>query len=91
MQKKFEFEFEDLSAKNAITFDYDDKDDLDEALEVVIENGMPVLYANRKALMALAKAFIKIAVCEYPVGFHVHLSKNFDADQKETLRCVLSK
>ena len=88
MNEKFEFEFKDESPRN-ISFEYDR--DIEEKLEVVMENGKPFLYANQQAYMALAKTFIKMAMCDYPIGFHVHLHKDFDADLTETLCCILKK
>ncbi|NEZ61839.1 hypothetical protein D0962_03460 [Leptolyngbyaceae cyanobacterium CCMR0082] len=85
--KKFEFEFEDLSSQNRIQFDYDEE--VDEELKVVIENGMPVLYANKQAYMALAKTFVKMALGEYSDGFHIHLRQDFDGDKQEAMRCHL--
>ncbi|MDV3347065.1 hypothetical protein QGP82_00020 [Leptothoe sp. LEGE 181152] len=85
MMKKFEFEFEDLSSQNTIEFDYDEE--IDEELKIVIENGMPVLYANKQAYIALAKTFIRMALGEYSNGFHVHLNQDLDADEQEIMRC----
>lgn len=88
MKKKFEFEFEDLSSSNTIAFDYDDE--VDEEMQVVIENNKPVLYANRQAYLSLAKIFIRMSLCEYKHGFHVHLNQDFDGDKEEIMRCHLT-
>ena len=85
--KKFEYEFEDFSSQNRIEFDFDEE--IDEKLEVVIESGMPVMYANKEAYLTLAKSFLKMALCEYSSGFHLHLRQDFDGDQRETIRCHL--
>ena len=85
--KKFEFEFEDLSSQNRMQFDYDEE--VDEELKVVIENGMPVLYANKQGYIALAKTFVKMALGEYSDGFHIHLRQDFDGDEQEAMRCHL--
>ena len=82
---KFEFEFEDLSPRNGITFDY--SDECEEEMRIVIENGVPVIYANKQAYMTLAKAFIKMACGNYSDGFHFHLHQNFDGDEEEAIRC----
>jgi hypothetical protein len=37
----------------------------------------------------MAKTFAKIGLCEYSNGFHIHLTKDLDADQPEVLRIVL--
>ena len=89
MNYKFEFEFVDESSNNSISFEYDR--DIEEKMQVDIENSIPVLYVNRSALLCLAKTFIKMAICNYSKGFHVHFRKDFDADRPETLRCVLIK
>ena len=89
MKKKFEFEFTDKSSNNEISFEYDDEDE--EEIEIIIENGMPVLYANSQALLVLAKTFIKMAMCDYKTGFHVHFHKDLDADKPNIIRCVLKK
>jgi hypothetical protein len=85
--KKFEYEFEDESFRKTISFEYDDE--IDEEMEVSVENGVPCLYVNRQALLALAKTFIKMALCDYQDGFHVHLSQDFDGDKPEAIRCFL--
>ncbi len=87
MKKNFYFEFIDESSQNAISFEYDN--DIDEEMEVIIENRTPILYANRQGLLALAKILIKIAICNYKDGFHLHLRKDFDADKPETMLCIL--
>ncbi|MBC6419041.1 MAG: hypothetical protein GDA44_09765 [Prochloron sp. SP5CPC1] len=84
MKKKFEFEFEDCSSENTIKFDFDDE--MDEDMKVVIENNTSVIYANKDAYLVLAKALIKMALCEYSPGFHFHLRQNFDADQEDAIR-----
>ncbi|MEL6912199.1 MAG: hypothetical protein AAFY50_05990 [Cyanobacteria bacterium J06648_1] len=88
MRKKFEFEFEDESP-NCMSFEYDE--DIEEEMEIVLEGGIPFLSANKQAYMALAKIFIKMAMCDYEAGFHVHLRKDLDADLPEVLCCLLKK
>ena len=70
MKKRFEFEFIDESPNNTISFEYDDN--AQEEIEIVWENGKPVLYANSQAFLVLAKTFIKMAMCDYKEGFHLH-------------------
>jgi hypothetical protein len=89
MRKKFEYEFDDESSENAISFEYDD--DIEEDMEVILEDGIPSIYANQQALISLAKTFIKMALSEYEDGFHIHLRKDFDADQPEAIRCFLRR
>jgi hypothetical protein len=88
MKRKFDFEFEDQAFENSISFEYDDA--VEEEMTVIVENGVPVMYANRQAFLSLAKTFIKIALCDYSDGFHIHLGKDFDTDQPEILRVVLN-
>jgi hypothetical protein len=88
MKRRFEFEFEDQSSANAVSFEYDDF--VEEEMNTSLENGVVAIFANRQAFLALAKVFIKIALCDYPKGFHLHLRKNFDADEEEILRVVLT-
>jgi hypothetical protein len=89
MKRKFEFEFEDQSSEKTITFEYDES--IEEEVNVCIENGVPVMYANSEALLSLAKLLAKMALCDYPKGFDLHLKKDFDADEKEILRVILVK
>jgi hypothetical protein len=89
MKRKFEFEFEDQSLENTITFEYDEA--VEEEFDLCIENGVAVMYANNQALLSIAKLFIKIAICDYQKGFDLHLKKDFDADDREVLRVILTK
>lgn len=89
MKKKFEFEFTDESPNNGISFEYDD--DIEEDMEITLENGTPVLYANSQAFLALARTFIKMAMCDYKNGFYVSFRKDLNADEPEIIRCVLKK
>ena len=88
MKKNFEFEVEDTSSRNMVSFEYDGE--TEEKMSVVLENDMPVIYLNRQALLFLAKTFIKMALGEYLSGFHIHFSQDFDADQPEAIRVVLN-
>ena len=87
VQKTFEFRFNDYSSPNGISFDFNDE--MDEEMVVVVEHGVSVIYANKQAYLALAKAFIKMALGRYLNGFHFHLNQNFDGDEPEALRCHL--
>lgn len=60
-------------------------------MSVSVEEGVPVVYANREALILLAKTCIKLSVCEYRDGFHVALNEDLDADKPERLRIVLNE
>ena len=88
MNRKFKFEFEDQSSENSISFEYDDA--VEEKMTIVVENGVPVMYANRQAFLSLAKTFVKIALCDYSDAFHIHLRKDFDTEQPEILRIILN-
>lgn len=89
MKRSFVFEFDDQSQQGTISFDYDEA--VDERMSVLVENGVPVIYANRAALIFLAKTFIKIAVCPYRDGFHVHLNQDLDAEKAEAVRVILDE
>ena len=82
----FSFEFEQ-ERPNHITFDY--SPEADEKLDTLVENGVPILAANRAALLSLAKAFIKMALGDYQEGFHIHLRKDLNADEPDRLIVVL--
>jgi hypothetical protein len=86
VMKSFKFEFEE-EKPNHITFDYSPEGD--EELDSVVENGVPILSANRPALISLAKTFIKMAMGEYGDGFHVHLRKDLNADEPDRLIVML--
>lgn len=88
MKRQFEFEFEDESPR-AITFEHSES--VDEKLSVLVEHGVSVIYANRAALLVLGRTLIKMAICAYPDGFHVHLEEDFDVDKPETLRVILGE
>jgi hypothetical protein len=88
-KKKFVFEFEDESANamgsknDRITFEYSEGESL--TLEVI--DGTTYLFANRAAMVTLAKTLLKLGLSDYKHGFHVHLNENFDADAKGIL-CI---
>ncbi len=87
MKHKFIHEFEDESKQSMISFDYDE--DIEEKFDVRVEHGVPVIYGNREAMLLMAKTFSKLGICNYEDGFHLHLKKDFDADENESLRIVL--
>jgi hypothetical protein len=89
MKRRFDFEFDDQSQQGTISFDYDES--VDERLTVVVENGVPVVYANRPALIFLAKTFLRMALSPYPDGFHVHLNQDLDPEKPEALRAILNE
>ncbi len=87
MKKKFEFEYDDASAKGELSFEYAAEGE--EKLSVSLENGVPVVYANQEAFLFLARTCAKIALGEYSSGFHIHLTTDLDAEQAEAIRLVL--
>ena len=84
--ESFIFEYEE-EKPNRITFDY--SPDADEELDSAAENGVPIVYANRSALLTLARLFIKMANGPYRDGFHVHLRKDLNADESDRLIIML--
>jgi hypothetical protein len=90
MNNKFEFEFEDESLENSISFEYSES--IDEILSVSIDDsGMTTIYGNREAFMVLAKTFAKLALGNYKEGFHFHLREDFDGDKKDIISVTLVK
>ncbi len=61
-----------------------------ERASVRIEDQHPVLYVNKGACRVLAEIFAKLAMGSYRDGFHIHLAEDFDPDQQEMLRIVLT-
>jgi hypothetical protein len=86
MKRRFEFEFEDESKTNTISFKYGEL--ANEKLTVSIEHDVSVVYANRAALLLFGRTLIKMAICPYPDAFHVHLHQDLDADKPEVLRVI---
>ena len=58
-------------------------------MDTLVENGVPILCANRPALLNLAKLFIKMALGDYNDGLHVHLRKDLDAGEHDRLIVLL--
>ncbi len=84
MKRKFEFEFDDLSSDNKISFEYNEDmdEDMDEEFAVTNDAISINLYANRQALLTLAKTMIKMSICDYSDSSHIHLRKDFSGDSK---------
>jgi hypothetical protein len=59
-------------------------------MTITVENGVPVIYANREAFLLLAETCAKFGLGGYPSGFHVRLPQDFDGDKGEALRLVLN-
>jgi hypothetical protein len=87
MTKQFSFTYDDDS-KDRITLEYSPQ--ADEKIDTSVENGIPFLYLNRPGMITLAKTLIKIANGDYSDGFHVHVHKDFNADEPERLAVLLS-
>lgn len=84
---KFVYDIAD-NGHNKMTFDYDEE--ARERLEAKIEGDNVVLYANKEGMVTLAKTLLKMAHGSYSNGFHVHLRKDFDASNPETIAIVLA-
>ena len=56
MKRRFEFEFEDESKTNTISFEYGEL--ANEKLTVSIEHDVSVVYANRAALLLLGRTLV---------------------------------
>ena len=87
MSKQFTYTY-DENARDRISFDY--SPEADEKLSSSVENGVPFIYLNRSGMITLARILIKIANGSYTEGFHVHLHKDFNADEPENLVLLLS-
>lgn len=74
MKKTFTYEYEEGRAGS---LSYDISLEENERLETLAENGAPILYMNRPAMLTLAKILIKLAEGPYSEKFHVHLKKDF--------------
>jgi hypothetical protein len=85
MDKRFEFTFKDESARNTISFDYEN---YEERLVLRTEGDVVYLEANPEALLTLAKLMIKMALCDYSNGFHVHVPEDFDASKPGKQICI---
>lgn len=74
MKKTFVFEFEE-DKPNSLSYEVSLEED--ERLESLVENGTPILYMNRSAMLTMAKVLIKIAHGNHAEQFHVHLKRDF--------------
>jgi hypothetical protein len=85
MNKTFKFEFPEEDAKS-LTYECDET----ERLVSKVEEGVPVVYLNRPAMITLAKILIQMALGKYQEGFHLHLHEDFNSDARDQLTIVLS-
>lgn len=86
-EKTFTFEFEQ---ENANTLTYECSLAEDEKLSTSVENGMLTIYANRPALLTLAKVLIRMGSGTHADGFHIHLHQDFDVDLPDCLTVILN-
>ena len=87
MKKTFTFEFEEEKA-NTLTYECSMAED--EKLSTSAENGGSTIYANRSALITLAKLLIKMAWGPHASGFHVHLHQDFNSELPDCLTVILT-
>jgi hypothetical protein len=74
MKKTFVFEFEE-DKPNSLSYEVSLEED--ERLESLVDNGTPILYMNRSAMLTMAKVLIKMAYGSHAEQFHVHLKRDF--------------
>jgi hypothetical protein len=86
-QKRFDYVFEE-EGPSGLT--YETSPELLERAELRVEEGTGVLYVNRDAAEVLARILAKLARGAYEGGFHLHLPRNLNSDEPETLRLVLT-
>ncbi len=89
MKKSYLLEYEDESSESKISFEYDEN--IEEALKVKFENGVPVVYANKTGLKLLGDTLTKMHFSNYTEGFHIHMREDFEADGPEVLRIVITE
>ncbi len=87
MKRTFSYEFENESA-NTLTYECSPTED--EKLDCRMEEGELALYMNPSAMMTLAKMLVKMSSGTYAGGFHVHIGKDFNPDNRHVLRVVVS-
>jgi hypothetical protein len=86
-RRRFVVEFDDLDSRSLT---YTTSGPPIELLTTKSESGIPVVYASKGACRLLAETFDKLAFGNYSDGFHLHLEKDFDPDNAEVLRIILS-
>ena len=74
--------------QDRITFDYDVE--ARERLDTKIEGDSLFVFANREGMISLAKMLLKMAHGSYSNGFHVHVRRDFNANDPQVLTVVLS-
>jgi hypothetical protein len=85
MTKIFKYEFEE-DPVNSLTYEVSLEED--ERLDSRVEDGTPILYMNRRAMLTLAKLLIRMAESPHLEQFHVHLRRDF-GEGPEVLNVML--
>jgi hypothetical protein len=85
MKKTFTYEYEEASPGS---LSYEISLEENERLVTLVEDGKPILYMNRPAMLTLAKLLIKLAEGPYEEQFHLHLRRDF-GDGPDALTVML--
>ncbi len=90
MEKHFEYNFNDQSDRNRISFDCSESQS--EQLHAYVEGNEAVIVANCAGFMTLAKLCLQLALGSYKPGFHIHIREDFsgDAAQPDQLRLAIT-
>lgn len=89
MTLKFEFEFEDESNNDVLT--YEAAADGSNSVLSSVENGIPIIYASQAGMLVLARILAQLSLSKYKPGFHVHIQENFDPDKNDCITLVLTE
>jgi len=84
--KRFEFDFEDEGPRE---LSYVASDTNCERLDISQESETSALYLNREAAQVLAEIFARLALGSYQPGFHLHIPRNFNDQDREVMRVTL--
>ena len=74
MKNIFHYAFE----KRTDSIDFDIEDQINGYFKFDVSGENILLHANRKGFLFLAKAFLKMAMNDYKLGFHFHMPKDFN-------------
>jgi len=85
MKKTFTYEYEE-GRPGSLSYEVSLEEN--ERLETLVEDGKPIVYMNRSAMVTLAKLLIKLAEGPYAEQFHIHLGKDF-GDGPDALTVML--
>jgi hypothetical protein len=78
----------DMEGPKSFTFDYTGVDR--PRLDTEMDGREACLYVNRDSCLFLSRVFAKLALGEYPVGYHLHINADLDADKPEVFRIALA-